>query len=145
MPAQPQKHTDYSGTPLPKKLGIVSSSVKPAPTEVCLLAAPADFQRSLGELPSHVTFTQRLTPRTTLALCFIRSLPDLDATIDILLAKLPKTASAWIIRPKTHLKPGFNENHIRDAALAHGLVDYKICAVDDNWSGIKFAWRKAST
>jgi len=145
MPAKLQKHTDYSGTPLPKKLGIVSSSAKPTPTEIALLAAPADFQQTLGELPSHITFSPHLTPRTTLALCFIRSLFDLDATLDILTTNLPKTASAWIIRPKTHLKPGFNENHVRDAALARGLVDYKICSVDNDWSGIKFAWRKASS
>jgi len=141
MPAKPQKHTDYSGTPLPKKLGIVSAST-PAPAEIALLAAPEGFQQTLGDLPSNITFTTRLTPRTTLALCFVRSVRDLAATIEIFTTQLPKTASAWVIHPKAAHKPGFNQNDVRDAALPHGLVDYKVCSVNDDWSGLKFAWRK---
>jgi len=136
----PQKHTDYSGTPLAKKLGIVSASAKAI--EVALLAAPEGFRQTLGELPAYVTLTKRLAPRTTLALCFIRSTKDLDATIDILATQLPQAASAWIIHPKAAHKPGFNQNHVREAALPHGLVDYKVCSVDEDWSGLKFAWRK---
>jgi len=142
--AKPQKHTDYSGTPLPKKLGIVSASAK-APVEVALLGAPEGFRESLGELPASVTFTKRLTPGTTLALCFVRSVKELEATIDILGAQLPPTASAWVIHPKAAHKPGFNQNDVRDAALPRGLVDYKVCSVDEDWSGLKFAWRKGSS
>jgi len=65
MTAKTQKHTDYSGTPLPKKLGLVSASEK-APVEVALLGAPEGFRESLGELPASVTFAKRLTPGTTL-------------------------------------------------------------------------------
>ena len=140
----PQPHA-YSATPLPAKLGVLTKDTRPR--EIALLAAPPEFRDKLGDLPAAIAFRNRISPKTSLALCFIRSLADLDATIDLITAQLPKDASAWIIRPKTirsktiH-KPGFNENHVRDAALPHGLVDYKICSVDDDWSGIKFAWRK---
>jgi hypothetical protein len=144
MTAKPQKHTDYSGTPLPKKLGIVSASAK-APVEVALLGAREGFRQSLGELPASVTFAKRIAAGTTLALCFVRSVKDLEATIDILSTQLPSTASAWIIHPKAANKPGFNQNDVRDAALPRGLVDYKVCSVDEDWSGLKFAWRKGSS
>ena len=144
MTAKPQKHTDYSGTPLPKKLGIVSASAK-APVEVALLGAPESFRESLGELPASITFTKRIAAGTTLGLCFVRSVKDLEATIDILGAQLPPTASAWVIHPKAAHKPGFNQNDVRDAALPRGLVDYKVCSVDEDWSGLKFAWRKVTS
>ena len=145
MPATPQKHADYSGTPLAKKLGIVSASAKGnAGASVALLGAPEGFRQTLGEVPEGVTFTNRVSPKTTLAMCFVRSVKDLEGMIDILVAQLPKTASAWIVHPKAAHKPGFNQNDVRDAALPRGLVDYKVCSVDEDWSGLKFAWRKAS-
>jgi len=141
MPQPTQKRTDYSGTPLPRKLGILPTT--PEPREVALLAAPEGFEQTLGELPSSVRLSTRLTAKTFLALCFIRSLADLEATVDILATQLPEGSSAWIIHPKAVHKPGFNQNHVRDAALARGLVDYKVCSVSEDWSGLKFARRKA--
>ena len=140
MAASAQKHTDYSGTPLPKKLGILTANSEPR--EVALLAAPEGFQQTLGELPSYVWLSTRLNPKTFLALCFVRSLADLQATVDMLATKLPEGASAWIVHPKAAHKPGFNQNDVRDAALARGLVDYKVCSVNEDWSGLKFARRK---
>jgi len=129
---------NYSGTPLPKKLGIN------ADYQVALIAAPDGFDEALGDLPANVTFTPRLTPKTDLALCFIRSLDDLAATLDLLSLRLPKTASVWIIHPKRTGKHhvDFHQNHVRDAALVTGLVDYKVCSIDNYWSALKFAWRK---
>ena len=126
-----------STTPLPKKLGIKPDG------SLAILAAPDGFKELLGELPPTTT---RLTPTTTLALCFVRSLKDLDAIIDMLSAHLPRAASAWIIYPKTARYPrsGFNENHVRNAGLAVNLVDYKVCSVDGDWSALKFTWRKSS-
>jgi hypothetical protein len=125
-----------STTPLPKKLGIKPDG------HLAILGGPDGFKELLGDLP---TTTTRLTPETALALCFVRSLSDLNATIDLLTARLPKTASAWIIYPKTarYPKSGFNENHVRNAGLAVNLVDYKVCSVDGDWSALKFAWRKS--
>jgi len=132
----------YSDTPLAKKLGIVNNDN--APREVALLGAlPEDFVTWFGKLPANVSFRKGLTAETALALYFVRTVRELDACLKTLAAKLPKDASAWIIRPKSHLKPGFGENDVREGGLALGLVDYKICSVSDEWSGIKFAWRKA--
>ena len=140
MATSTQKHTDYSGTPLPKKLGILTANVEPR--EVVLLAAPEDFRQTLGELPAYVRLSTRLSAKTFLALCFVRSLADLEATVEILSTRLPEVASAWIIHPKAAHKPGFNQNHVRDAALARRLVDYKVCSVNEDWSGLKFVRRK---
>jgi len=141
MPAKPAStDTAYSTTPLPKKLGLVSTKAKPL--HAAIVVAPEGFLALLGDLPEYVTIQPRVTPETDLALCFVHTLRDVSAVIDMLTAKLPRGASAWIIRPKTHHKPGFNENDVRNAGLAVGLVDYKICSVDADWSGIKFAWRK---
>ncbi|HEY4356593.1 MAG TPA: hypothetical protein VGN16_12650 [Acidobacteriaceae bacterium] len=143
MPAKPNPtDTAYSATPLPKKLGLVLTKARPL--NAAIVGAPEGFLTLLGDLPEYVTIQPRITPETQLALCFVRTLRDVDAVMDMLAAKLPLGASAWIIRPKTHHKPGFNENDVREAGLAIGLVDYKICSVDADWSGIKFAWRKTA-
>jgi hypothetical protein len=129
---------DFSSTPLPKKLGIGSNM------QVGLIAAPDGFEELLGDLPESTTLVTRITPKTSLAACFIRSLEDLAATLDLLTLRLPKQASAWIVHPKQTSKhhTDFNQNHVRDAALAAGFVDYKVCSIDANWSALKFAHRK---
>ncbi len=125
-----------SKTPLPQKLGIKSE------THLALIAAPEGF-----DLPLDVAFKDiatALTPATTLALCFVRSLEDLVSTLDMLDARLPRRASVWIVHRKSAGKrrASFNQNDVRDRALAAGLVDYKVCSVSEQWSGVKFAWRK---
>jgi Protein of unknown function (DUF3052) len=129
---------DFSTTPLVKKLGIAKDM------HIALIAAPDTFEELLGELPDSVSFTTRIGPKSTLALCFVRSLEDLAATLDLLTLRLPKQASVWIVHPKRtgrhHVD--FNQTHVRDHALTAGLVDYKVCSVDNDWSALKFAWRK---
>jgi hypothetical protein len=143
MPAKPTPtDTAYSATPLPKKLGLVTT--KAQPLHAAIIGAPEGFLAMIGELPEYVHIQPRITAETQLALCFVRTLRENDAVIEMLAARLPRGASAWIIRPKANHKPGFNENDVRNAGLAVGLVDYKICSVDADWSGIKFAWRKTS-
>jgi hypothetical protein len=129
---------DFSTTPLVKKLGIASGM------RIALIAAPNGFEALLGELPDNVSLTTRLTLKSSLALCFIRSLEDLDAALDLLTLRLPKQASVWIVHPKRNGKHhvDFHQNHVRDHALAAGLFDYKVCSVDNDWSALKFAWRR---
>jgi Protein of unknown function (DUF3052) len=126
-----------SSTPLIKKLGIGINM------QVSVIAAWDGFEEHLGDLPENTNLTPRLSPKTNLALCFIRSLHDLAATLDLLTLRLPKQASVWIIHPKRTGKHhvDFNQNHVRDHALAAGFVDYKVCSVNEDWSGLKFAWR----
>lgn len=142
MPSLP-RDTAYSDTPLAKKLDVVST--RDEPREIALIAPPDNFIPQLGELPAGVHFRKSITSDAALAIIFIRTLAELDSALDMLETKLPPIASAWIVRPKTHHKPGFNENDVRNRALARGLVDYKICSVDADWSGIKFAWRKSNS
>lgn len=126
-------------TPLPKKLGLVEGA------SIVLLAAPPGFESLLGDVPPGVAFSSRFTTSTKLGLCFVRSRQDLDATVQIIGSQMPAHASAWIIYPKQagRYKTDFNENHVRDRALQAGLVDYKVCSVDADWSGLKFAHRKS--
>ena len=131
--------TAYSGTPLPKKLGLVTA--KGGVGEVAVLGEPDGFRALLGDLPEGVTLHARLRESAKLALCFVRSRMALEAALELLAAQLPKAAHVWLIHPKAHTKPDFNQNDLRDAALAAGLVDYKVCSVSEDWSGLKFAWR----
>jgi hypothetical protein len=130
---------DFSTTPLLKKLGVGEDM------QIALIAAPDGFEEILGDLPASTTLNTRITPKTNLALCFIRSLEDLAATLDLLTLRLPKQASVWIVHPKRTAKHriDFNQNHVRDAALATALVDYKVCSIDADWSALKFAHRKS--
>jgi hypothetical protein len=129
---------DFSATPLLKKLGIGANM------QVTLIAAPDGFKELLGDLPASTTLLTRISPKTNLVLCFIRSLEDLAATLDLLTLWLPKQASVWVVHPKRTSKHhvDFNQNHVRDAALATGLVDYKVCSIDADWSALKFAHRR---
>lgn len=129
---------DFSTTSLLKKLGINSRM------EVALIAAPDGFEELLGDLPEKTALLSRLRPTTSLAFCFIRSLADLASTLDLLTVRLPRQASVWIVHPKRTGKchVDFNQNHVRDESLAAGLVDYKVCSIDHDWSALKFAWRK---
>jgi len=112
--------------------------------QVALIAAPDGFEEVLGELPEGVVLSDRVTPQTSLTLGFIRSLSDLTALLELLTARLPARASVWIVHPKRKPKQNvdFNQNHVRDHALAAGLVDYKVCSVNEDWSALKFAHRK---
>jgi len=129
---------DFSTTPLLKKLGIQ------ADMQIACIAAPDAFEELLGDLPENAIVTTGITPKTALALCFVRSLDDLAATLDLLTLRLPKQVSVWIIHPKRagRYRVDFNQNHVRDRALEVGLVDYKVCSIDADWSALKFAWRK---
>jgi len=131
----------YSATPLVRKLGLVTA--KGGVGEVAVLGEPEGFRVLLGELPESVKLQARLRAATVLAVCFVRSRAELAALIDLLEAQLPRAAHVWVVHPKARLKPDFNQNDVRDAGLAAGLVDYKVCAVDEEWSGLKFAWRKS--
>ncbi len=134
--AMPQRN--YSATPLPTKLGIR------ARMQVALVGAPEDFQEMLGELPERACLVKRITSKTELGLCFVRSWAELSGTVDLLAAQLPVGASVWLVYPKRGARQAsdLNENVVRDAGLGAGLVDYKVCSIDSEWSALKFAHRK---
>ena len=135
-------HQNFSGTPLDRKLGLVTA--KGGVGDVAVLGEPAGFRMLLGELPDTVKLHSRLRASTNLALCFVRSRRELASLLDLLKTQLPLTTHVWLIHPKAHAKPAFNQHEMRDAALDIGLVDYKVCSVNEDWSGLKFAWRGQS-
>jgi hypothetical protein len=99
MNAQP-RDTDYSGTPLLKKLGLVSA--KGDVGEVALLGEPDGFRVLLGEIPTGISIHTKLRESTKLALCFVRSRAELAALLDMLATQLPPLAHLWFIHPKAH-------------------------------------------
>lgn len=139
-PVQPPAHMErYAGTSLAQKLGL-----KP-PIKAALLGAPEDFLEKLGELRDNVEIENRITRHTKLAIWFVRSRRELELAAESAGVQLPVGASIWIVHPKQtgRHKADFNQNDVRSAGLAADLVDYKVCAVDADWSGLKFARKKS--
>jgi hypothetical protein len=127
----------YSGTPLPKKLGI-----KPA-MKVCLFDPPDDFPKTLGELPDGAELCDGDARDATLAIWFVRAARELKSGIKRA-ARCAERGSIWIAWPKkaSGIVCDFSANDVRDAGLSNGVVDYKVCAIDATWSGLCFAKRK---
>jgi hypothetical protein len=86
---------------------------------------------------------RRIDATTTLALFPVATRRDLMRAFEQARSSLPPRASLWIVHPKqtSRLAADFNQDHVREAGLAHGFVDYKVCAVDKDWSALKFARR----
>ena len=128
----------YSGTPLPRKLGI-----KPG-YAVALVGAPDDFERTLGELPSDVTLRRRAQGRCDLIVWFVGARRDLERRVARYGAKAG-AGGLWICWPKkaSGVVSDLSERLVRETGLAHGLVDYKIAAIDSTWSGLRFTRRKS--
>src|ERR1700687_3667507 len=139
VPMRAMSHMErYGASHLTKKLGF-----KPN-TKTALLNAPEGFEEQLGELPDGTEPMTKITAQTNMALWFVRSRQELEGELDYLSARLPPGASLWIIYAKRtrRYKVDFNQRDVRALALAAGLVDYKICAVDSDWTGLKFARKK---
>jgi len=128
----------YAGSSLVKKLGFKPNML------TALLGAPEGFEEQLGDLPEGVEFETKVSPQTKMAIWFVRSLRELTGETEYLSARLPAGASLWIVYPKqtSRFKVDFTQNEVRGAGLDAGLVDYKICAVDSDWTGLKFARKK---
>lgn len=125
----------YSGTPLPKKLGIKEGS------RVTLVNAPKDFQ--LGDLPDDVQFIKRPAKSLDIILLFVLTERELTRNFAKLAATLVSNGMIWIAWPKksSGVVTDLSEPRVRQIGLDAGLVDVKICAIDDTWSGLKFVYR----
>lgn len=137
-PVKPESNlAGYSGTPLPKKLGIKPNSV------VALVNAPKDFEKTLGELPEGVKFKKQAAGKPDLIIWFLRMRAELEDRIDEM-RELTGAGGIWLAWPKqaSGLATDLTQNIVRETGLANGLVDYKVCAIDATWSGLKFAVRK---
>jgi len=137
---RPQAHMErYAGSSLAKKLG-----VKPGMGVALLGSPPDEFEESVSEQMEDAAMSRRVTPQTGMALWFVQSRDEVDLAAVRIAAWLADDRQAWMIYPKQagRLRVDFTQHDVRAAGIAAGLVDYKICAVDADWSGLKFARRK---
>lgn len=127
----------YSGTPLPRKLGIRPGDV------VGLVDAPDGIESILVPLPEGAIIRRGLRGRRQMTLCFLRSRRDLEKRI-ARMKREAQTGGLWLAWPKksSGMQTDLSESDVRSAGLAAGLVDFKICAIDSTWSGLRFAPRR---
>jgi hypothetical protein len=128
----------YSGTPLPKKLGIAES------TRLAVIGAPADYVSLVGPLPAGARLGAAPADDTKLVHLFVTEREPLAAQLKRLRASLPDDAAVWVSWPKkaSRVPTTVTEDVIRELALPLGFVDVKVCAVTDIWSGLKLVVRK---
>lgn len=129
----------YSSTPLAKKLGIKEGH------RVTFPGAPALFIESLAPIPEGVSILKPTAKPLDLIVYFTKSRTDLTANFRQLASQLQPAGILWISWPKkaSGIATDLTETLIREIGLAVGLVDTKICAIDETWSGLKFVYRLA--
>jgi hypothetical protein len=128
----------YSGTPLVRKLGI-----KPG-ARLGLIGAPDGFAETLGELPRGVQVRRRLGgQRFDVIVAFFDRRDAFERRLTGLAGALDPAGGLWIAWPKraSGVSTDVTENVVRDLGLAAGLVDNKVCAVDQVWSGLRLVYR----
>jgi CheY-like chemotaxis protein len=138
-PVVPDTMAGYSGTPLPKKLGIKAGS------SVALLGAPSGFRKTLGRLPEGARVQTYEGRPFSVGILFVRSQADLARRFGAAARAMGDPGALWIVWPKqaSGLATDLGGNEVRAFGLAAGLVDYKIAAIDATWSGLCFARRRA--
>lgn len=138
MPKPKPKTTGYSGTPLAKKLGIGEGA------SVFLSGAPAHYRGLLEPLPTGVRFVRKIAADTDVVHLFTKERAELAVRLGAFFAQIRPDASIWVSWPKKAAKvpTDITEDVIRALALPIGLVDIKVCAVDETWSGLKLVIRK---
>ena len=129
----------YSGTPLPKKLGIKNRF------RICLVNAPADVREKLREAISACEVLSEPRGPLDFVMFFTRSRADLSREFSRLAKELSTAGMLWVSWPKksSAVATDVDENVVREIGLSAGLVDVKVCAVTEVWSGLKFVRRVA--
>ncbi|HKX26857.1 MAG TPA: DUF3052 domain-containing protein [Blastocatellia bacterium] len=128
----------YSGTPLARKLGIKDGF------HLCVANAPADYVALLSPLPSGVTISTKGSKEIDLWHFFTISAEELRRRLPVMMSQIKSDGMIWVSWPKraSKVRTDVTEDLIRDVALPLGLVDIKVCAVDEVWSGLKLVIRK---
>ena len=128
----------YSGTPLVKKLGIKVDD------RVTFSGAPEGFEQSLGgELPAGVEIRPAARGRLDVIVFFAKRRSELERRIDRLGAAIHPAGGLWIAWPKraSGVPTDITEDTVREVGLPLGLVDNKVCAIDETWSALRLVWR----
>ncbi len=125
----------YSTTPLAKKLGIVEGSV------LVLVHAPPGLQI---DLPPDVSVRQRLRGRADVVVAVFTSVAPLDRRMDALVGEVFPSGGLWIAWPKrsSGIETDITDHSVRGLSIPRGLVDNKVCAIDDAWSALRVVWRR---
>jgi hypothetical protein len=128
----------YSGTPLARKLGIKEGS------RILPIGAPANYPELLAPLPAGVAFSARAGKSVDLAHLFVTRRAELRVRLAALRKILKPDAAIWVSWPKkaSRVPTDISEDTIRELALPLGLVDVKVCAVTEVWSGLKLVLRR---
>ena len=128
----------YSGTPLAKKLGIKPNTL------LCVVNAPADYDALLQPLPENVAIVREATDELDILHVFVKRRSELIESINEYKDKIKQNGAIWVSWPKkaARIATDVTEDTVREVALPLGLVDIKVCAVDDVWSGLKLVIRK---
>ena len=130
--------TGYSGTPLPQKLGIKPGMILVA------IDPPDNYRKLLEPIPSGVNFARRPVGKTKFVHLFVKERGGLAKHLQSLRQKIAQDAAIWVSWPKksSGVPTNITEDVIRAVALPLGLVDVKVCAVDETWSGLKLMIRR---
>ncbi|MET0692783.1 MAG: DUF3052 domain-containing protein [Propionibacteriaceae bacterium] len=133
----------YSGTPLVQKLGIKTGM------RVAVLSAPTGFLDTLVPLPEELSLVTRLVGHRDLVLVFVVHRTELVRRLAALTSAIAPDGMIWVAWPKKasakkepYLGSDMTEDVVREVALPTGLVDVKVCAVDEIWSGLKLVIRR---
>lgn len=130
----------YSGTPLPKKLGVKQGH------QIALIREPDGFRTTLGELPDAVSVTTRagLNSAADVIVAFFKRRAELERRLPALMDALDVDGGLWISWPKrsSGIDTDITEDTLREVCLPLGLVDNKVCAVDETWSGLRLVFRR---
>jgi hypothetical protein len=125
------------GSPLPRKLGIKEGHT------VAIVAAPGGFDGTLGELPDGVRVKSRAAGPLDVIVLFVRRRSELERRFERRVAALQPAGGLWVAWPKraSGVETDMTEDVAREFGLAHGLVDNKVCAIDETWSGLRLVRR----
>ena len=138
MSTRPNRATaGYSGTPLPKKLGIKPGSL------VAFRGEPSGFRDALGELPDGVREKKRAAAPLDVVVTFFTRRAALERDFDRLAETIRPAGGLWFAWPKrsSGVETDITEDVVREIAVARGLVDNKVCAIDETWSGLRVVFR----
>jgi hypothetical protein len=129
----------YSGTPLATKLGIKEGH------RVAFPSAPDGFAGLLGDLPGGVTVKSRASGPLDVIVFFTKRRAELERRLPALRRAMDPSAGLWIAWPKrsSGVETDMTENVARELGLANRLVDNKVCAIDETWSGLRLVIRLA--
>lgn len=128
----------YSGTPLPRKLGIKDGQA------VAFSRAPEGFRETLGSLPEGVVVKRVARGPLDVVVLFVRRRAELRRRIEALGRAVHPDGGLWVAWPKrsSGVPTDMTEDVVRELGLPLGMVDNKVCAIDDTWSGLRLVWRR---